>query len=342
MSRQFYGSVLVVLMIFGAIIYQALLGSDTFINGAGASFPYPLYSKWIKVYHSEHPLVKINYQSIGSGGGIRQVIQGTVDFGATDAPMNEHELAKANFKVWHIPTVMGSVVLTYNLPELQERLQITPEILVAIYLGEIKSWDHPRLVALNPELKGNSTYILPIRRSDGSGTTAIFTDYLSKVSPLWKMEVGSGKSLKWPTGLGGKGNEGVTGLVKQNHGAIGYVELTYAEASGLSVAALQNSSGNFVLPTLNSVSKAAEGIEIPEDYRVSLSNSSHHEAYPIAAFTYMLFPENISRSKGKELKKFMDWAMTEGQDVAADLKYAPLPKTLTTRLRKEVEEITIN
>lgn len=342
MSRQFYSSVLVVLAFLGAIIFQAVMGSDTFINGAGASFPYPLYAKWIKTYHEQHPLVKINYQSIGSGGGIRQVIQGTVDFGATDAPMNEEELSKVTFKVWHIPTVMGSVVLTYNLPELKERLQLTPELLVSIYLGKIKVWNDPKIVTLNPSLKDNSTYVLPIRRSDGSGTTAIFTDYLAKVSPLWKMEVGSGKSLKWPMGLGGKGNEGVTGLVKQNHGAIGYVELTYAEASGLPFAALQNSSGNFVYPTLHSVSMAAEGVDIPADYRVSLSNSSHPEAYPIAAFTYMLFPESIAKPKGKALKAFMDWAMTEGQDLAAELKYAPLPKTLTTRLRKEVEEISLN
>lgn len=342
MSRQFYSSLAVIIAICGVIIYQAILGADTFINGAGASFPYPLYSKWIKTYHHQNPLVKINYQSIGSGGGIRQVLQGTVDFGATDAPMNEHEIGKVDFKVWHIPTVMGSVVLTYNLPELKSTLRITPETLVAIYLGHISRWNDPKLVALNPDLKSIDTYILPVRRSDGSGTTAIFTDYLAKVSPLWDMEVGHGKSLKWPAGLGGKGNEGVTGLVKQNHGAIGYVELTYAEASGLPVAALQNSSGTFVKPTLHSVSMAAEGVEIPEDYRVSLSNSSHPEAYPIAAFTYMLFPEKIAKSKGKVLKGFIDWAMTDGQELAAELKYAPLPTTLTERLRKEVGEIKIH
>lgn len=342
MSRQFFGSVIVVLLICAAIIFQALMGSDTFISGAGASFPYPLYSKWIKTYHAAHPLVKINYQSIGSGGGIRQVIQGTVDFGATDAPMNAHEIAKSKHKVWHIPTVMGSVVVTYNLPELTKPLKLTSELLVDIYLGNIKYWNDPKLVQFNPELKGNATYVLPIRRSDGSGTTAVFTDYLAKVSPIWKMEVGQGKSLKWPIGLGGKGNEGVTGLVKQNHGAVGYVELTFAESSGLPVAHLQNPSGKFIPPSLQAVSYAADGIEIPEDYRVSLTASSHPEAYPIAAFTYMLLPENMDQNKALVFRKFMDWTMTEGQLIAPQLKYAPLPESLVTRIRQQLKEISVN
>lgn len=322
-----------------AAILQAVYAPSTFINGAGASFPYPLYSKWIKTYHQAFPEVKINYQSIGSGGGIRQTISNTVDFGATDAPMNEHEIRKSQHQILHIPTVLGAVAITYNLPELKEPLKLTPEILVYIYLGEIKNWDHPKLVALNPELKKNSNYILPIRRSDGSGTTSVFTDYLSKVSPLWKADVGQGKSLKWPTGLGGKGNEGITGLVKQNYGAIGYVELSFAISGGLPVAYIQNASGNFILPSLDSVSLSVDGIEIPEDYRVSITNSKVEKAYPITSFTYILVPMNLSNKKKKAMHGFLSWALSEGQKIAPTLKYAPLPETLIGRLTDNLKQL---
>lgn len=341
MSNRFYAWVSIVFVLFLAVISQAFIGADTFINGAGASFPYPLYSKWIRFYHEQNPQVKINYQSIGSGGGIRQVIQGTVDFGASDAPMNVHEVKKAKQNILHIPTVLGSVVVAYNLPELTEELKLTPELLVGIYLGELKTWNHPKIVRLNPELKNESAHILPVRRSDGSGTTAVFTDYLAKVSPIWKMEVGEGKSLKWPVGLGGKGNEGVTGLVKQNQGAIGYIEFTYAASSGLPIAFLQNSSGHFVTPTLEAISKSAQGVEMPKDFRVSITNSADPEAYPITAFTYLLVPENMPSKKAKVLLQFLEWAMTEGQSLAPELRYAPLPESIVSKVKENLKELPV-
>lgn len=342
MSKRFYATVAFIVLLFMAAIVQALIAPSTFINGAGASFPYPLYSKWIKTYYKLNPQTKINYQSIGSGGGIRQTISSTVDFGATDAPMNEHEIHKAKHKILHIPTVLGAVAVTYNLPELKNPLKLNSEVLVNIYLGEIKKWNHPMLVSLNPELKNNDTHVLPIRRSDGSGTTSVFTDYLSKVSSIWKAEVGQGKSLKWPTGLGGKGNEGVTGLVKQNHGAIGYVELSFAISGGLPVAYMQNAAGNYILPSLESVSLSADGVIIPEDYRVSITDSQAEKAYPITSFTYILIPENLSKKKKKAMVGFLNWALTEGQSIAPTLKYAPLPQSLVTRLQNNLKQLEIN
>lgn len=309
------------------------------INGAGASFPYPLYSMWFKTYNAKKPDVKINYQSIGSGGGIRQVLTGTVDFGASDAPMKDSELAESKFKIHHIPTVLGAVALTYNIPGFKEELKLTPELLVEIYSGQIKKWNDPKILVENPTLKDAKNYIIPIRRADGSGTTAVFTEYLSKVSEAWKKRYGEGKAIKWAGGLGGKGNEGVTGLVKQNPGAIGYVEVTYAHTSKTPTAWIKNKSGQYVKPGLDEISFAAQGIKIPDDFRVSITNSENPKAYPISAFTYLLVPESMTQAKGLIFNDFLKWSMQEGQALAPNLKYAKLPQDLVNRIQKKIDSL---
>lgn len=313
--------------------------SSQLINGAGASFPYPLYSMWFKTYHTQNPNVKINYQSIGSGGGIRQVLAKTVDFGATDSPMKSEDLSKAGYKIYHIPTALGGVALTYNLPNYTHDLKLTPELIVEIYTGNIKKWNDPRLVELNPELKNIKNYVIPIRRSDGSGTTAVFTEYLSKVSSYWKENFGSAKAIKWPSAIGGKGNEGVTGLIRQNPGAIGYVEVTFAYATKMPVSFLKNNSGKFIKPTMESISAAAQNVEIPSDFRVSITNSLNPEAYPIASFTYLLVPEIMTDKKSEMFRKFLRWSMKEGQNMALSLNYAKLPSDLVQKVNTTVEGI---
>lgn len=323
--------------VFLGLNFSMASTANQLINGAGASFPYPLYSKWFKTYNTKHPEIRINYQSIGSGGGVRQVMKGTVDFGATDSPMKDRELKSSKFKITHIPTVLGAVAITYNLPNYTEPLKLSPELLVAIYSGQIKKWNDPKLVALNPNLKDLKNYVIPIRRADGSGTTAVFTDYLSKISDTWKKRYGSGKAIKWAGGLGGKGNEGVTGLVRQNPGAIGYVEVTYAKTSKLPTASVKNKSGEFVQPDLDAISLSADGVKIPDDFRISLTNSAHPKSYPISSLTYLLVPSNMSSPKAAAFKDFLIWSMNEGQGLAPELEYAKLPESLVVRVRKTVE-----
>src|SRR6266403_631989 len=278
----------------------AALANNLLINGAGATFPFPIYSKWFSEYNKLHPDVQINYQSIGSGGGIKQISERTVDFGATDAPMTDAELQKAA-GLLHIPTVMGAVVVVYNLPGTAS-LRLSSETLAGIFLGRIDKWNHAAIAQDNPGLKLPDSAIAVVHRSDGSGTTAVFTDYLARISPEWKSGPGSGKSVNWPVGLGGKGNEGVTGTVKQTEGAIGYVELAYANQNKLTPAIIKNRDGAWVKPTLESVSEAASKVEMPDDYRVSITNAAGKDAYPISSFTYILvYKDQPDPAKGQAL-----------------------------------------
>ncbi|PIU00394.1 MAG: phosphate ABC transporter substrate-binding protein PstS [Bdellovibrionales bacterium CG10_big_fil_rev_8_21_14_0_10_45_34] len=325
---------------FGILAFSASAHS-ALINGAGATFPYPLYSKWISEFTAKNTDVRLNYQSMGSGTGISKLIDQTIDFGASDAPMTEEQLKSAPREVIHVPTVLGAVALTFNVPGVRE-LKLSPDVLAAIYLGNITKWSDAKLKELNPDLKLPSTPIILINRSDGSGTTAIFTDYLQKVSPEFKKKVGYGTSVRWPVGLGARGNEGVTSFVKKTQGAIGYVEFIYAKSNGLAVASIKNSSGVFVNPSVESVSAAADGVKIPEDFRVSLTNPESQKAYPISGFTYLLVYKSMSKEKGEPLLKFIQWALSEGQTMASALNYAPLPKSLLPRVKAKVDEINLN
>lgn len=318
----------------------AVLAQTIQLNGAGATFPYPLYSLWFEVYRSVSPDVQVNYQAIGSGGGIRQVLAGTVDFGGTDAPLSDEQLASASVPILHIPTVIGSIAVVYNLPGVGTGLKLTPEVLSAIYLGEITQWDDARLKALNPDLRLPSLPIAVVRRSDGSGTTNIFTTYLSAVSPQWAERVGSGTSVSWPVGLGGQGNAGVAGLVRQIPGAIGYVEIAYALQNQMTYAALQNQAGNFVLPSLEATSLAANA-PVPEDLRVSIVNTPDPHGYPIAGFTWLLVAqEQPDPVKGKALVEMLWWALHEGQALAPELDYAPLPPNVVALAEAMIASIT--
>ena len=318
---------------------KPVYAANLLINGAGATFPAPLYAKWFSEYQKAHPEVHVNYQAIGSGGGIKQVIERTVDFGATDAPMNAEELAKAP-GVLHLPTVLGAVVVTYNQPGFAQ-LKLTPETLAGIFLGKITKWNDPAIAKDNPGALPAAS-IAVVHRSDGSGTTAVFTDYLSKVSPEWKTQVGAGKSPSWPAGLGGKGNDGVTGLVKSTAGSIGYVELAYANQNKLPVAALKNHDGNFVEPSLETISAAAAGALVPEDFRVSITDAPGKDAWPISAFTYLLIHKDAADAqKGAALADLLWWAVHDGQALAAPLDYAPLPKPLVARVEKAIEALTV-
>ena len=309
------------------------------INGAGATFPFPLYSKWFSVYNHQHPELRFNYQSIGSGGGIKQITLHTVDFGASDAPMTDQELARAP-GVLHVPTVLGAVaVVSSGTPA---GVKLTPAALADIFLGHITRWNDPRLQAIPGQPRLPDLAITVAHRSDGSGTTNVFTDYLSKVSPAWKSRVGTGKAVRWPAGLGGKGNEGVTGLVRSTPGAIGYVELAYAKQNHLAMAALQNADGRFVLPTIASTSAAAAGVRMPADFRVSITNAQGPDAYPIASFTYLLvYKDQRDAQKGKALAQFLWWAIHDGQALAAPLDYAPLPKPVVAKVEHELRTLTV-
>lgn len=307
------------------------------INGAGATFPFPLYSKWFAEYNKLHPDLRFNYQSIGSGGGIKQITERTVDFGASDAPMSDAELAKAP-GVIHIPTVLGAVAIVYN--GAPDGVKLTGETLADIFLGKITRWNDPKLQAIN-KVKLPDVAITVAHRSDGSGTTAVFTDYLGKVSPAWKSTVGVGKSVKWPVGLGGKGNEGVTGTVKSTPGAIGYVELAYARQNKLAMAEMKNADGNFVAPSIETTSEAAAGVTLPPDYRVSITDAKGKNAYPISSFTYiLLYKEQTDAQKGKALVEFLWWAVHDGQKLAAPLDYAPLPKAVVAHVEATLRGIT--
>ena len=328
------------LLVLLALVASPAFAGPILITGAGATFPYPLYSKWFSDYNKLHPEVRINYQSIGSGGGIKQVTEKTVDFGASDAPMSDAELAKAPGTL-HLPTCLGAVVVAYNLPAVRG-IKLSPETLSGIFLGKVTTWNDPAVGKDNPGAKLPGAAITVIHRADGSGTTAIFTDYLTKVSPEWKTRVGAGKSVKWPAGLGGKGNEGVTGLVKQAPGSVGYVELAYATQNKLPMAALKNHDGTFVSPSLESVSAAAAGVTLPSDYRVSITDASGKDAYPISAFTYLLVPQaQPDATKGGALLRFVDWAIHDGQKATRALEYAPLPATVVAKLEATLKTMTV-
>ncbi len=310
------------------------------INGAGATFPFPMYSKWFNEYNRLHPDIKFNYQSIGSGGGIKQFTDGTVDFGASDAPMKDDQIAKAP-DVVHIPTVLGADVVAYNAPGVQS-LRLSPETLASVFLGKITKWNDPAIAADNPGVKLPDQSITVARRSDGSGTTYIFTDYLSKVSPEWKNKVGSGTSVNWPVGLGGKGNEGVTGIVKSTPGSLGYVELIYAIQQKLSVAEIKNKDGNWIKASLETTTAAAAGVEMPADFRVSITNPGGKDAYPISGFTYLLVHRDAKdKAKGTAIVNFLRWAITDGQKLATPLDYAPLPKPVQERVLKTIDTLTV-
>ena len=311
------------------------------INGAGATFPAPLYQKWFSEYNKIHPDIKFNYQAIGSGGGIKQFSEGTVDFGATDAPMKDDQIAKVP-DVVHIPTVLGAVVVAYNAPGLKS-LRFSGETLANVFLGKISKWNDPAILADNPGLKLPEQAIVVARRSDGSGTNAIFTDYLSKVSPEFKSKVGSGTSVNWPVGLGGKGNDGVTGLVKATPGSIGYVELAYAIQQKLTVAELKNKDGNWVKASIESTTAAANGVEMPADFRVSITNASGKDSYPIAGFTWLLVHrDSKDAAKGKAIVNFLRWALNDGEKMATPLDYAPLPREVQEKVLKTIDMLTVN
>jgi phosphate transport system substrate-binding protein len=311
------------------------------LNGAGATFPYPIYSKWISEYKKVNSEVRINYQSIGSGGGVRQLLNQTVDFGASDAPMSDKNLSKSKANGWplmHVPTILGAVVISYNVEEIKDNLKLDGELIGKIFLGEVTKWNDPAIQELNPGMELPDKDLLVVRRADGSGTTAVFSEYLSKVSEKWKNKVGSGKSLRWPTGIGARGNEGVTAMVKQTDGTIGYVELAYALQQNLSTAMVKNKAGEFMKPTVDAISKAAAGKkEYGEDLRMSVANAEGKGVYPISAFTYILLPMKEQDDKLEATKNFLVWALTEGQKMAKELHYAPLPdklaKTIIERLK---------
>jgi phosphate transport system substrate-binding protein len=312
--------------------------SQTRLNGAGATFPYPVYSKWFSDYNKARPDVQINYQSIGSGGGIRQVTQGTVDFGATDGPMTDDQLRAAKSKIVHIPTVLGAVVPAYNLPEVKQELKFTPEALAGIFLGRIRNWNDKAIADANPGANLPGREIVVVHRSDGSGTTFVWTDYLSKVSPDWKSQVGKGTSVKWPIGLGAKGNEGVAGMVRQMPGAMGYIELIYAEQNKITHGAVKNAAGKFVKASLQATTAAAASMkDMPADYRVSITNAPGKDAYPIASFTWLLVPEQGGDAgKRKALIDFLNWMVNDGQKSAAQMNYAPLPNEVAQRVKQTI------
>jgi phosphate transport system substrate-binding protein len=316
------------------------LGQTT-LNGAGATFPNPMYQKWFSEYHKTHPDVQFNYQSIGSGGGIRQVLAQTVDFGASDGPMTDEQLSQAKTKILHIPTVLGAVVPAYNVPGVQGDLKFTPEALAGIFLGKITTWNDPALTKANPGVNLPNQTIIVVHRSDGSGTTYIFTDYLSKISSEWQNGPGKGTSVKWPVGLGGKGNEGVAGMIRQMQGGIGYIELIYAVQNNISYGSVKNASGSFIKASLDSVTAAAASAKsMPADFRVSITNAPGKDAYPISSFTWLLVPEKSKEAaKGKILADFLAWMVDDGQKMTAELTYAPLPDSVATKVKGTIKQV---
>lgn len=316
------------------------LPAQLLINGAGATFPYPIYSKWFDEYSRVDPSVRFNYQSIGSGGGQRQILEGTVDFGATDGPMSDQNLAKAPRKLLHVPTVAGADIVTYNLPG-KPQLKLDGATIADIFLGNITKWNDPRVAAANPGVSLPDADIVVVHRADTSGTTYIFVDYLSSVSPEWLTKVGRGTAVKWPVGLGAKGNEGVTGQIEQMPGAIGYVELAYAVQNNMPCASVRNSSGNYIAPTISSVTAALATARIPDDFRFSVVNPPGEEAYPIAGVTWLLvYEQQTDPEKGKKMVEFLKWAMNKGEQMAPALDYAPLPPSLIKRVEAEIDGIT--
>lgn len=329
-------------LVAGAVGLSSLVATAQNINGAGATFPYPIYSKWFSEFAKVDPNVHINYQSIGSGGGIRQVSEGTVDFGATDGPMSDEQIKNAKVKTVHIPTVLGAVVPVYNLPGLNKELNFSPAVIADIYLGKITKWNDPALAKDNPGVNLPSDAILPVYRSDGSGTTYIFTDFLSKVSPEWQSRVGKNTSVKWPTGIGQKGNEGVAGMVRQSPHSFGYVELIYAAQNKMAYGTVKNASGKFVKASTEGVTAAAAATakSIPADYRVSITNAPGADSYPISSFTWLLIPEHSTDpAKAKAMQTFLGWMLDHGEAEAASMTYAPLPKDVQNAVRKTIQNL---
>lgn len=340
--KRFAGLLLVALAVAGVVWAQGAL----LINGAGASFPYPIYSKWFGEYHKKFPNLEINYQSVGSGAGIRQVTEGTVDFGASDGPMNDEQLKaysdKHGFAILHFPTVLGAAVPTYNIPGVTAALNFTPEALAGIFLGRITKWNDPAIASANAGVKLPAEDIVVVHRADGSGTTYIWTDYLSKISEDWKNKVGKNTSVTWPVGLGGKGNEGVTGQIKNTPNSVGYVELIYAVQNNVPYGTVKNSSGAFIKADLASVTAAAAGAakNMPDDFRVSITDAPGKTAYPISSFTWLLIPSKFSDSTKRDgLKGFIKWAITDGQEFAETLSYAKLPKEVVAKELKAIDKI---
>jgi phosphate transport system substrate-binding protein len=333
---------LVVLSLLCAFAVVAAAQGPMLLNAAGATFPYPIYSKWFDVYHTAHSNIQINYQSIGSGGGIRQLQGGTVDFGASDMPLTDEQIAQFKVKVLHFPTVLGAVVPTYNVAGVSGDLNFTQKAIAGIYLGTITKWNDAEIAKANPGVKLPGDDIVVVHRSEGSGTSFIFTDFLSKVSDDWKNKVGKGASVNWPVGLGGKGNEGVTGLIKQTPGAIGYVELIYALQNNIPYGKVQNSSGKFLKADLAGVTAAAAGAakDMPDDFRVSITNAPGPAAYPISSFTWLLIPAQISDpAKRDAIKGFLTWMLSDGQGYNEGLSYAKLPKPVVDKEKKAIAMI---
>jgi len=314
---------------------------QTTLNGAGATFPNPMYSKWFSEYHKVHSDVQINYQPIGSGGGIRQVTAGTVDFGASDMPMTDQQLKDSKIKILNIPTVLGAVVPAYNIPGVTGEVKFTPEALAGIFLGKISKWNDKAITSANPGVNFPDKDIIVVHRSDGSGTTFIWTDYLSKVSPEWKGQVGSDTSVKWPLGMGGLHNEGVAADIRQLSGAIGYVELIYAVQNNIPYGSVRNSAGVFLKATLEGVTAAAASApKMPADFRVSITNAPGKDAYPISSFTWLLIPaQSKDAAKGKILTDFLNWMVTDGQKMTSALSYAPLPDSVAAKVKDAVTQI---
>jgi phosphate transport system substrate-binding protein len=313
------------------------------LQGAGATFPNPLYQKWLSEYGKLHPNVRIDYQSIGSGGGIKQIQAQTVDFGASDAPMTDADLSAAPGELLHIPTVLGAVVVTYNVASITQPLNLSPEVLADIFLGKIKKWDDAKIKQDNPGVNLPAADITVVHRADGSGTSFVFTDYLAKVSAEWKEKVGADKSPKWPVGQGGKGNEGVTGQIKQQPNTIGYVELAYAAQNNLPSALIKNAGGKFVAPSIDAVTAAAASTsaQTPDDLRVSITNAAGDGAYPISSYTYILaYKDQKNAEKGKALVDFLWWGIHDGEQFAKDLQYAPLPAEIVKRAEAKINSIT--
>ena len=334
-------SLVVSILLILAIAVAAQPAGTILLNAAGATFPYPIYSKWFDVYHQKDPNVQINYQSIGSGGGIRQLLAGTVDFGASDGPMSDDQLKEAKFKILHFPTVLGAVIPIYNVAGVSGELNFTQKALAGIYLGTITKWNDPEIAGANSGVNLPAADIVVVHRADGSGTSYIFTDFLAKASDDWKNKVGKGTSVQWPVGLGGKGNEGVSGLVKQTPGSIGYVELIYAVQNGITFGKVQNASGKFVKADLAGVTAAAAAAakDMPDDFRVSITNQSGPTVYPISSFTWLVIPAQISdASKRDAIKGFLKWMLTDGQGYNEGLAYARLPKPV---VEKELKAISL-
>ena len=334
-------TLVVLFLLFAGAATAGAQSNPMLLNAAGATFPYPIYSKWFDVYHTAHPNIQINYQSIGSGGGIRQLLAGTVDFGASDGPMSDDQLAQAKFKILHFPTVLGAVIPTYNVSGVSTDLNFTQKALAGIYLGTITKWNDPEITKANPGVKLPGEDIVVVHRSDGSGTSYIFTDFLSKASDDWKNKVGKGTSVNWPVGLGGKGNEGVSGLVKQTPNSIGYIELIYAVQNSIPYGKVQNAAGKFVKADLAGVTAAAASMkDMPEDFRVSITNAPGATSYPISSFTWLLIPAQISDAgKRDAIKDFLKWMLMDGQKFNEGLFYEQLPKSVVTKETKAISLI---